>query len=65
MIGRLTSKRVVLLLVIVSTTLILVSGSREWVSGSVQDAVLGSNALHGKGSDLAPGAMAAHTRVVC
>ena len=48
-----------LVLVMVSASVILVSGSREWVSGSVEDAVLGSNPLHGKGSDLAPGAMAA------
>ena len=59
MIDRLTSKRTVLVLVLVSASAILVSGSREWVSGSVVDAVLGANALHGKGSDVAPGALAA------
>ena len=59
MIDRLTSKRMVLVLVLVSASVILVSGSREWVSGSVDDAVLGASALHGTGSDVAPGALAA------
>jgi uncharacterized membrane protein (TIGR02234 family) len=59
MIDRLTSKRTVLVLVLVSASVILVSGSREWVSGSVDDAVLGATALHGRGSDIAPGALAA------
>ena len=59
MIDRLTSKRMVLVLVLVSALVILVSGSREWVSGSVDDAVLGASAVHGKGSDIAPGALAA------
>jgi uncharacterized membrane protein (TIGR02234 family) len=49
----------VLVLVLVSASVILVSGSREWVSGSVDDAVLGAAALHGRGSDVAPGALAA------
>ena len=59
MIDRLTSKRMVLVLVLLSASVILVSGSREWVSGSVNDAVLGASALHGRGSDIAPGALAA------
>lgn len=59
MIDALTTKRMVLLLVLVSAVAILVSGSREWVSGSIADAVLGKTALHGKGSDVAPGALAA------
>ena len=59
MIDRLTTKRMVLVLVLVSASAVLVSGSREWVSGSVDDAVLGAIALHGKGSDIAPGALAA------
>lgn len=49
----------VLVLVLVSASVVLVSGSREWVSGSVGDAVLGASVLHGKGSDIAPGALAA------
>ena len=59
MIEALTSKRIVLVLVLGAASVILVSGSREWVSGSVDDAVLGASALHGKGSDIAPGALAA------
>ena len=59
MINTLTSKRVVLVLMLVSASVILVSGSREWVSGSAGDAVLGASALHGGGSDIAPGALAA------
>jgi uncharacterized membrane protein (TIGR02234 family) len=59
MIERLTSKRTVLVLVLVSAAVLLVSGTREWVSGSVDDAVLGIAALHGKGSVVAPGALAA------
>jgi len=56
---RLTSKRAVLVLVLLAASVVLVSGSREWVSGSVGDVVLGTSALHGRGSDLAPGVMAA------
>jgi uncharacterized membrane protein (TIGR02234 family) len=59
MTDRTTSKRTVLVLVLVSASVVLVSGSREWVSGSVDDVALGATALHGRGSDLAPGALAA------
>src|SRR6185436_14984612 len=59
MIDRLTSKRTVLVLVLLSASVILVSGSREWLSGSVEQGALGVSALHGKGSDVAPGALAA------
>jgi hypothetical protein len=58
-IGRLTSKRTVVILVLGAATVILVSGSREWARGSVDDAVLGSSAVHGTGADIASGAMAA------
>jgi len=58
-IDRLTSKRTVLVLVRGASCLILVSGSRDWVRGSVADTVLGASALHGSGADVAPGAMAA------
>ena len=59
MIEALTSKRIVVVLVLAAASLILVSGSREWVFGSVDDAVLGASALQAKGSDIAPGALAA------
>jgi uncharacterized membrane protein (TIGR02234 family) len=48
----------VLILVLVAAALILVSGSREWVSGSVEDAALGASRLHGRGAEVAPGVMA-------
>ena len=56
---RLASKRMVLVLLLVSVLVILVSGSREWVSGSADNAVLGVTAVHGRGSDVAPGVVAA------
>ena len=59
MIDRLTSKRMVLTLVMLCAVLILISGSREWVSGSADNAVFGASVLHGRGSEVAPGALAA------
>jgi uncharacterized membrane protein (TIGR02234 family) len=56
---RLASKRMVLVLVLLSAMVILVSGSREWVSGSADNALLGATALRGRGSDVAPGVVAA------
>jgi uncharacterized membrane protein (TIGR02234 family) len=56
---RLTSKGTVFALMLTAASVILVSGSREWVSGSVDDVVLGASALHGRGSDIAPAVMAA------
>lgn len=55
----LTSRRTAVVLVLGAAGVILVSGSQEWVAGSVEDAVLGASALHGRGADIAPGAMAA------
>jgi hypothetical protein len=49
----------VLILVLAAASVVLVSGSREWVWGSVEDAALGAGALHGRGSEVAPGALAA------
>jgi len=57
--SRLASKRMVLIVVLAAASVVLVSGSRQWVSGTVEDAALGASALHGSGSDLAPGALAA------
>ncbi|MEP7035869.1 MAG: Trp biosynthesis-associated membrane protein [Dermatophilaceae bacterium] len=59
MIDSLTAKRQVLLLVMAGAVVVLVSGSREWVSGSTADVVLGASVLHGRGADVAPVAMAA------
>jgi len=58
-IDRMTSKRTVLFLVLASASVVLVCGSRVWVSGSVDDVVLGPGALRGTGSEVAPGALAA------
>jgi hypothetical protein len=57
--GRLTSRGMVFVLVLVAASVTLISGSRQWVSGTVNDVVLGSGALSGTGSDTAPGVMAA------
>jgi len=59
LIDRMASKRTVLVLVLASASIALVCGSRVWVSGSVNDVVLGPGALRGVGSDVAPGALAA------
>ena len=63
MIGRLTSKRTVLVLLVLSASVVLVSGSREWLSGSVDGSLehgaLGASALRARGSDVAQGALAA------
>ena len=59
MTNTLTSKRVVLVLMLMSASVILISGSRVWVSGSAVDAALGASVLNGRGSDVAPGALAA------
>ena len=56
---RLTSKRTVLLLVLLTAGVLLVSGSRVWVNGSVDDPVLGASILHGTGSQVARGVLAA------
>ena len=59
MIESLTSKRTVLVVILAAASIILVSGSQEWVTGSTGDVALGASALHGRGSDIAPGALAA------
>lgn len=56
---RLLAKRVVLVLVLVGAAILLVSGSRVWVDGSVRDTVLGNSALHGTGSQVAKGVLGA------
>ncbi len=56
--SRLTSKAGVVLLALVGAGLLLVSGSQTWVSGTVDDAVLGSSRVTGSGSDVASGVVA-------
>src|SRR3954447_10186975 len=57
--GRLTSQRTGPLLALLSAAVLLVSGSRVWVTGSVDDPVLGAGMLHGTGSQVARGVIAA------
>ena len=59
MIDRLTSKRTAVVVMLAAASSILISGSRQWVSGSVADAVLGASVLQAAGSQVAPGALAA------
>lgn len=54
----LASKRVVLALALAGALLLIVSASRTWVSGTVDDAVLGASRVTGSGSQLAPGVVA-------
>lgn len=56
---QLLRKRTVLVLVLLGSAVLLVSGSRVWLQGTVNDAVLGASALRGKGSQVAPGVLAA------
>lgn len=56
--SRLTRKSTVVLLAVLGAALLLVSGSRVWVDGTVDDAVLGASRVAGKGSDVAPGVVA-------
>jgi uncharacterized membrane protein (TIGR02234 family) len=58
-IQALTSKRIVLVLMVAAACVMLVAGTQVWVSGSVDDAVLGASALQGRGADVAPDALAA------
>ncbi|WP_137122016.1 Trp biosynthesis-associated membrane protein [Segeticoccus rhizosphaerae] len=56
---RLLSKRVVLVLVLVGAAVLLVTGSRVWLEGNVDDTVLGASAIHGTGSQVAKGVLGA------
>jgi uncharacterized membrane protein (TIGR02234 family) len=55
---RPTSKATVLLLALVGALIVLVSGSRTWVSGTVNDAVLGASQIVGTGTQVASGVTA-------
>jgi hypothetical protein len=56
---RVLSKRVVLVLVLVGAAVLLVTGSRVWLGGNVDDTVLGASAIHGTGSQVAKGVLGA------
>lgn len=55
---RLTSKGGVVLLALIGAGLLLASGSRTWVSGTVNDAVLGTSRITGTGTQVASGVIA-------
>ena len=47
-----------MLLAVVGAFVLLVSGSRSWVTGTVDDPVLGASRITGSGSQVAPGVVA-------
>lgn len=53
-----TTKSGVVLLAILGAGLLLVSGSRTWVTGTVDDAVLGASRITGTGTEVASGVVA-------
>ena len=53
-----TSKGAVALLAVVGAFVLLVSGSRTWVTGTVDDPVLGASRITGTGGDVASGVVA-------
>lgn len=52
---RLTGKGPVVLLALLAAGLLLVAGFRPWVSGAVDDAVLGATRVEATGAEVAPG----------
>ncbi|HEX6917162.1 MAG TPA: Trp biosynthesis-associated membrane protein, partial [Phycicoccus sp.] len=52
---RLSSKGVVVLLALLGATGLLVSAFRPWVTGAVDDAVLGATRISATGAEVAPG----------
>ncbi len=59
--GRLTGKGAVVLLALLGAGVVLLAGLRPWVTGSVDDAVLGGSQVTATGADVAPG-LSASTR---
>ena len=53
--GRLATKGVVVLLALLGAAGLLVSGFRPWVTGAVDDAVLGATRISATGAEVAPG----------
>lgn len=56
--SRLTSKLAVVLLALVAAGILLASGGRVWVNGTVDDAVLGASRVSGTGTEVASGVVA-------
>jgi uncharacterized membrane protein (TIGR02234 family) len=54
-VSRLSSKGVVVLLALLGAGLLLVSAFRPWVTGAVDDAVLGATRISATGAEVAPG----------
>ena len=52
---RLSSKGVVVLRALVGAGLLLISAFRPWVTGAVDDAVLGATRISATGAEVAPG----------
>jgi uncharacterized membrane protein (TIGR02234 family) len=57
-VSALTGKRGVVALALAGALVLVASASRTWVSGTVDDAVLGASRVSGTGSQLAPGLVA-------
>lgn len=55
---RPTSKATVVLLAVLGAGVLLASGSRIWVTGTVDDAVLGTSRITASGTQVAPGVVA-------
>ena len=53
--SRLSTKSVVVLLALLGAGLLLVSALRPWVTGAVDDAVLGATRISATGAEVAPG----------
>ena len=55
---RLTSKAGVVLLAVLGAGLVIISGRQVWLTGTVEDSVLGASRVEALGTDAAPGAVA-------
>jgi uncharacterized membrane protein (TIGR02234 family) len=56
--GRLTRKSTVIGLAVAGSAVVLASAGRTWVTGTVDDAVLGASRISGTGTEVAPGLVA-------
>jgi uncharacterized membrane protein (TIGR02234 family) len=56
--SRLTSKLVVVIVALLGSGILLASGGRVWVNGTVDDSVLGASRISGTGTEVASGVVA-------
>ena len=56
--SRLTSKLAVVVLALMGSGILLASGGRVWINGTVDDAVLGASRISGTGTEVASGVVA-------